>query len=418
MARSENAGLGLFEDTASAAGNFPTRCAATTGRRSTTTSARWRRAWCSPDAHAGRARAPGHRPAGRPAAEQAARDRARRGRLRRPGRPRERDPPAGAGAGARPQHSGRRWRRERIREEAPPRRRPAAQSRPSGTAASCAPAGSSEIDASSGSRLAGRGRGPGRPGPGGVDGPARGRAPRGRVAAAAGPARRRSAAPERRELETDGLRREVEREVADSRAELARGARGRAWRGSAASTTSCATQTRAMLAEAAEHHAQSTGRLRGRHRRVGAGSGRRPPARPSRSEPTPSPRPRSRVATASKQAAAITARTQQEFAWRKQQLRRETELLRQRKQAVLSQLGQPVRARPADRVSPSPTSTRTTTAPAPSVRTGRGPPRAPTSRLRAPPARPAPRAADSGATAARPARPPQRSRRTATTARC
>ena len=45
-----------------------------------------------------------------------------------------------------------------------------------------------------------------------------------------------------------------------------------------------------------------------------------------------------RVDTAKKQAAAISERTQQEFAWRKQQLRRETELLHQRKQAVLSQL--------------------------------------------------------------------------------
>jgi hypothetical protein len=45
-----------------------------------------------------------------------------------------------------------------------------------------------------------------------------------------------------------------------------------------------------------------------------------------------------RIATAKKQATAISERTQQEFAWRKQQLRRETELLHQRKQAVLSQL--------------------------------------------------------------------------------
>src|SRR5688500_5747253 len=45
-----------------------------------------------------------------------------------------------------------------------------------------------------------------------------------------------------------------------------------------------------------------------------------------------------RIATAKKQARAISERTQQEFAWRKQQLRRETELLHQRKQAVLGQL--------------------------------------------------------------------------------
>ena len=45
-----------------------------------------------------------------------------------------------------------------------------------------------------------------------------------------------------------------------------------------------------------------------------------------------------RLATAKQQATAISERTQQEFTWRKQQLRRETELLHQRKQAVLNQL--------------------------------------------------------------------------------
>jgi hypothetical protein len=45
-----------------------------------------------------------------------------------------------------------------------------------------------------------------------------------------------------------------------------------------------------------------------------------------------------RIAAAKKQAAAINERTQQEFSWRKQQLKRETDLLGQRKQAVLNQL--------------------------------------------------------------------------------
>ena len=45
-----------------------------------------------------------------------------------------------------------------------------------------------------------------------------------------------------------------------------------------------------------------------------------------------------RVQAAKAQAAAITERTQSEFAWRKQELRRETDLLSQRKQAVLNQL--------------------------------------------------------------------------------
>ncbi len=45
-----------------------------------------------------------------------------------------------------------------------------------------------------------------------------------------------------------------------------------------------------------------------------------------------------RVEAAKAQAAAITERTQSEFAWRKQELKRETDLLGQRKQAVLNQL--------------------------------------------------------------------------------
>ncbi|NHB85985.1 hypothetical protein G7085_19475 [Tessaracoccus sp. HDW20] len=39
----EETGLNLFEDSASAAGNFPTRCSATTSTRWTATSARWSR---------------------------------------------------------------------------------------------------------------------------------------------------------------------------------------------------------------------------------------------------------------------------------------------------------------------------------------------------------------------------------------
>ena len=45
-----------------------------------------------------------------------------------------------------------------------------------------------------------------------------------------------------------------------------------------------------------------------------------------------------RVDAAKAQAAAITERTQSEFAWRKQELKRETDLLSQRKQAVFNQL--------------------------------------------------------------------------------
>jgi hypothetical protein len=45
-----------------------------------------------------------------------------------------------------------------------------------------------------------------------------------------------------------------------------------------------------------------------------------------------------RVAVAEQEVGALRERTQQEFSWRKQQLRREMELLTQRKQAVLGQL--------------------------------------------------------------------------------
>src|SRR5690349_24085606 len=45
-----------------------------------------------------------------------------------------------------------------------------------------------------------------------------------------------------------------------------------------------------------------------------------------------------RLSAARQEAAAISERTQQEFAWRKQQLKRETERLGRRKQAVLTQL--------------------------------------------------------------------------------
>ena len=92
-----------------------------------------------------------------------------------------------------------------------------------------------------------------------------------------------------------------------------------------------------MLAEAAEHHAQSTGRLEADI----AESARIRAEAASEAEQVRGnaiAEAENRIATSRKQAAAITARTQQEFSWRKQQLRRETELLQQRKQAVLSQL--------------------------------------------------------------------------------
>jgi hypothetical protein len=92
-----------------------------------------------------------------------------------------------------------------------------------------------------------------------------------------------------------------------------------------------------MLAQAAEHHTQSTGRLEAdiaESARIRAEAG----SEAEQVRANAIAEAENRIATARKQAAAITARTQQEFSWRKQQLRRETELLQQRKSAVLSQL--------------------------------------------------------------------------------
>jgi cell division septum initiation protein DivIVA len=137
-------------------------------------------------------------------------------------------------------------------------------------------------------------------------------------------------------LETDTLRTEVEREVAEARAELAR-EREETLARVRGEHDDLAAQTRAMLAEAAEHHTQSTGRLEGdiaESARIRAEAA----AEAEQVRGNAIAEAENRIATARKQAAAITARTQQEFSWRKQQLRRETELLQQRKQAVLSQL--------------------------------------------------------------------------------
>ena len=138
------------------------------------------------------------------------------------------------------------------------------------------------------------------------------------------------------QLDTDALRRDVELEVAEARAALAREREESVTRAKGEHDELTA-RTRAMLAEAAEHHAQSTGRLEADI----AESARIRSEAVSEAEQVRGnaiAEAENRIATARKQAAAITARTQQEFSWRKQQLRRETELLQQRKQAVLSQL--------------------------------------------------------------------------------
>ena len=96
-------------------------------------------------------------------------------------------------------------------------------------------------------------------------------------------------------------------------------------------------KTSALLAESTKHHSESAEPARGRYRRGGAIRA----AAVAEAEGVKQGAQREAadwLAAAKKQAAAIGERTQQEFAWRKQQLRRETELLHQRKQALLSQL--------------------------------------------------------------------------------
>ena len=137
-------------------------------------------------------------------------------------------------------------------------------------------------------------------------------------------------------LDTETQRRAVETEVAEIRQQVAAEreqaiAHLRRIHEDAVATTS------ALLAEATQHSAESRNRLeaevtdaaRIRAEALAEAEQVRVAAVQETAE---------RIEIAKKQAAAITERTQQEFAWRKQQLRRETDLLHQRKQAVLNQL--------------------------------------------------------------------------------
>ncbi len=97
------------------------------------------------------------------------------------------------------------------------------------------------------------------------------------------------------------------------------------------------SRTAELLAEATKHHDQSAERLEAdiaEAARIRADA----MAEAEQAKEEALRESDARIATAKKQATAISERTQQEFTWRKQQLRRETELLHQRKQAVLSQL--------------------------------------------------------------------------------
>ena len=137
-------------------------------------------------------------------------------------------------------------------------------------------------------------------------------------------------------LEAEKLKRAVEREVAELRQKVA-GEREAALKQLKTSNDEANAKTSALLAASTKHHTESAGRLeaeiaeaaRIRAEAVAEAEDVKQRAQQEAVD---------RIATAKKQAAAIGERTQQEFAWRKQQLRKETELLHQRKQAVLSQL--------------------------------------------------------------------------------
>jgi hypothetical protein len=137
-------------------------------------------------------------------------------------------------------------------------------------------------------------------------------------------------------LDTENLRRTVEREAAEARSKLAT-EREQAVLQLKTTYDEAQQKTAALLAEATKHHSESAERLEAdlaEAARIRAEA----LAEAEQSKGAAAQEAEARIATAKKQAAAINERTQQEFAWRKQQLRRETELLHQRKQAVLSQL--------------------------------------------------------------------------------
>ena len=137
-------------------------------------------------------------------------------------------------------------------------------------------------------------------------------------------------------LDTENLKRTVEREIAELRQQVA-AEREQAVEVMKKTHDDAQARTSAMLAEATKHHDESAARLEA-DISEGARLRAEAVAEAEQTRLSAIQESEARIATAKKQATAISERTQQEFAWRKQQLRRETELLHQRKQAVLSQL--------------------------------------------------------------------------------
>jgi cell division septum initiation protein DivIVA len=137
-------------------------------------------------------------------------------------------------------------------------------------------------------------------------------------------------------LDTENLRRTVEREAAEARQRIA--AEREAAAGSLRKAHGEASaKTSAMLAEASKRHQESAARLEADITQA-AKIREEAFAEAEQVKIAAAKESEERIETAKKQAAGISERTQQEFAWRKQQLRRETELLHERKRAVLGQL--------------------------------------------------------------------------------
>jgi len=137
-------------------------------------------------------------------------------------------------------------------------------------------------------------------------------------------------------LDTEQLRREVEREAAEIRSGVA-AEREAAVGHLRAVHEEAVTKTSALLTEATEYHQQAKARLDGDIAQA-AQIRAEALAEAEQVKLRAAKEAEGRISAARRQAAAITDRTQQEFAWRKQQLRRETDLLGQRKAAVLNQL--------------------------------------------------------------------------------
>lgn len=137
-------------------------------------------------------------------------------------------------------------------------------------------------------------------------------------------------------LDTEAQRRGAEKDAAEIRQQVA-AEREQAIAHLRAVHEEAVASTAALLAEASQHATESRERLEADvadAARIRAEA----QAEAEQVKLTAIRETEERIALAKKQAAAINERTSQEFAWRKEQLRRETDLLSQRKQAVLNQL--------------------------------------------------------------------------------